>query len=118
MPDGGIRTITVTDQLTERVKRQRRESGSSVAGYVSGILLASFKVEDRLSGCASPFKLMAMGQNVIVVRDSKKDRVVGVRAKPGNGGKIRFYCELDGTDYCPHTAFAAALPQLRNAIRH
>jgi hypothetical protein len=23
----------------------------------------------------------------------------------------------DNTDYCPHTAFAAALPQVRNAIR-
>lgn len=32
--------------------------------------------------------------------------------------KVRFYCELDdNADYCPHTAFAAALPQVRNAIR-
>jgi hypothetical protein len=36
----------------------------------------------------------------------------------GDGGKVKFYCEMDdNTDYCPHTAFAAALPQVRNAIR-
>jgi hypothetical protein len=34
------------------------------------------------------------------------------------GGQVRFYCEMDdNTDYCPHTAFAAALPQVRNAIK-
>jgi hypothetical protein len=52
------------------------------------------------------------------VRDNKIDRIVGVKAKTADGGKIKFYCELDdNTDYCPHTAFAAALPQVRNAIR-
>ncbi len=31
---------------------------------------------------------------------------------------VKFYCEMDdNTDYCPHTAFAAALPQVRNAIK-
>lgn len=117
MAGSGFRTITVTGQLYERVKRQARESGSSVSGYVSEILLATFKVEDSLSGCATPFDLISMGRNDVVMRDKKKDKVVGVKAKPADGGKVRLYCELDGTDYCPHTAFAAALPQVRNAIR-
>ena len=117
MPDGGFRTITVTEQLYERVKRQARESGSSVAGYVSEILLSVFKVEDSLAGCASPFQLISIGQKDVVVRDRKKDKIVGVKARPADGGKVKFYCELDGTDYCNHTAFAAALPQARNAIR-
>ena len=39
------------------------------------------------------------------------------KAKSADGGKVKFYCELDASDYCPHTAFAAALPQVRNARR-
>jgi hypothetical protein len=39
------------------------------------------------------------------------------KTKAADGGKVKFYCELDETDYCPHTAFAAALPQVRSAIR-
>ncbi len=54
----------------------------------------------------------------MIIRDTKNDRIVGVKAKAADGGKVKFYCELDdNTDYCPHTAFAAALPQVRNAIR-
>jgi hypothetical protein len=40
-----------------------------------------------------------------------------VRARKANGSKIELHCTLDGTDYCPHTAFAAALPQVINATR-
>jgi hypothetical protein len=53
----------------------------------------------------------------VVIRDTKIDRIVGVKAKAADRGKVKFYCELDSTDYCQHTAFAAALPQVRNAIR-
>jgi hypothetical protein len=40
-----------------------------------------------------------------------------VKAKTSDNGKIKFYCEMDdNTDYCPHTAFAAALPRVRTAL--
>ena len=117
MPDGGFKTITVTDQLYERVKRQAKKRGNSVSGYVSETLQAVFKVEDSFSGCTPLFQLVSVGQTDVVVRDDKKDRIVGVKARAADGGKVRFYCELDATDYCQHTAFAAALPQVRNAIR-
>ena len=59
-----------------------------------------------------------LSDNEVIIRDNKKDRIVGVKAKSSDGGKVKFYCEMDdNTDYCPHTAFAAALPQVRNAIR-
>lgn len=117
MPEGGFRTITVTDQLYERVKRQAEKRGDIVSGYVSEVLRAVFKVEDSLAGCTPLFRLVSIGQTDVVVRDHKKDRTVGVKAKVADGGKVKFYCELDASDYCPHTAFAAALPQVRNAIR-
>jgi hypothetical protein len=75
-------------------------------------------VEDRFSNYAPFLELISLGQNEVVMRDNKKDRVVGVRARSTDGGgEVKFYCELDSTDYCPHTAFAAALPQVRNAIK-
>ena len=44
--------------------------------------------------------------------------VIEAMPRAADGGKAKFYCEMDdNTDYCPHTAFAAALPQVRNAIR-
>jgi hypothetical protein len=117
MPDGGFRTITVTDQLYERVKRQAKKNGDNVSGYVSEVLRAVFKVQDSLSGCTPLFRLVSIGQNDVVVRDEKKDMVIGVKVGAADGGKVKLCCELDGTDYCQHTAFAEALPQVRNAIR-
>ena len=117
MPDGGFRTITVTDQIYERVKAQAKKKGDSISVYVSEVLRSVFKVEDSLSGCTPRLRLVAVGQTDVVVRDLKKDRVVGVRSKETDGGKVKLYCELDGTDYCQHTAFVEALPQIRNSIR-
>lgn len=58
-----------------------------------------------------------MDQNEVVMRENGKDRVVGVRAKSADSRKVKFYCEVDNnTDYCQHTAFEAALRQVRNAI--
>jgi hypothetical protein len=74
-------------------------------------------IEDRFSNYAPFLELISLGQDEVVIRDNKKDRIVGVKAKSTDGGKVRFYCELDASDYCPHTAFAAALPQVRNALR-
>ncbi len=51
--------------------------------------------------------------------EAKAHRVSGVLSGPrsSDNGKVRFYCDIDSTDYYPHTAFAAALPQVRNAIK-
>ena len=61
--------------------------------------------------------MISLGHVVVVIRDNKKDRIVGVKARKEDGGRVKFHCELDGTEYCQHTAFAEALPQVRNAIR-
>lgn len=74
-------------------------------------------IEDSFSNYAPYLELISLDKDEVVVKDNKKDRTVGVRARSADGGKIRFHCELDATDYHQHTAFAAALPQVRNAIR-
>jgi len=117
MPDRGFRTITVTEAIYEQVKQRAKKEKKSAATYVSEILQVMLYIEDRLSNYAPFLELISLGEDEVVIRDSKKDRIVGVKAKSADGGKIKFYCELDATDYCQHTAFAAALPQVRNAIR-
>lgn len=87
--------------------------------YVMGASGLGFPLEDFSKdvpgrhGDIPKFRRM----NVMIMRDNKKDRIFGVKAKTSDNGKVRFYCEMDETDYCPHTAFAAALPQVRNTIR-
>jgi hypothetical protein len=117
MPDRGFRTITVTESIYEQVKQHAKKEKKSAATYVSEILQVMLYIEDRFSNYAPFLELISLGQDEVVIRDNKKDRIVGVKAKSADGGKIKFFCELDATDYCQHTAFAAALPQVRNAIR-
>ena len=117
MPARGFRTITVAEAIYDQVKLRARKEGKSVTTYVSEILKAMFNVEDVLANHVKLLELVSLNDEVIVIRDNKKERIVGVKARPADRGKVKFYCELDGTDYCNHTAFAAALPQARNAIR-
>ena len=117
MPDRGFRTVTVTEALYDQVKQRAKKEKKSAATYVSEILQVMLYIEDRFSNYAPFLELISLGEDEVVVRDNKKDRIVGVKAKAADGGKVRFYCELDATDYCQHTAFAAALPQVRNALR-
>lgn len=89
-------------------------------GFLSLAVRSKEDAEDTLIGFTHyvPFlELISIGNDEVIVRDNKKDRIFGVKAKSGDNGKVRFYCEMDETDYRPHTAFAAALPQVRNALR-
>jgi len=117
MPDRGFRTITVTEPIYEQVKQRAKKEHKSAATYVSEILQVMLYIEDRFSNYAPFLELISLGEDEVVVRDNKKDRIVGVKTKSADGGKVKFYCELDATDYCQHTAFAAALPQVRKALR-
>ena len=117
MPDRGFRTITVTDQIYEQVKQRAKKENKSVATFASQALEIMLFVEDKFSKYVPFLELISLDSDEVVIRDNKKDRIAGVKAKTADNGKIRFYCELDDTDYCPHTAFAAALPQVRNAVR-
>jgi hypothetical protein len=117
MPDKGFRTVTVTEKIYEQVKQRAKKENKIAATFVSEALGIMLFIEDRFSKYAPFLQLISLDNDEVVVRDNKKDRIVGVKAKSDDSGKVRFYCELDDTDYCPHTAFAAALPQVRNAIR-
>ena len=65
----------------------------------------------------SPAGAFGAGTRTGIIRDNKKDKIADVRVRKADGGRLQLYCTLDSTDYCPHTAFAAALPQVLNASR-
>jgi hypothetical protein len=117
MPDRRFRTITVSAQLYQQVQERAKKEKRPLAAFVSEILKVMLYIEERFSNYVPFLELVSLGGDEVVVRDSKKDRIVGVKARAADGGKIKFWCELDATDYCQHTAFAAALPQVRNALR-
>lgn len=60
---------------------------------------------------------MALESDRVIARDNKKDRIADARVRKADGGKLQLYYTLDSTNYCMHTAFAAALPQVINATR-
>ena len=117
MPDRRFRTITVSAQLYQQVKEKAKKEKKPLATFVSDALQVLLYIEDKFSNYAPFLELISLGEDEVVVRDNKKDRIVGVKAKSAEGGKVKFYCELDASDYSPPTAFAAALPQVRNALR-
>jgi len=118
LPERGFTSITVSRQLYHEIEERARKENKKVARYASELMETMLYVEATFSNSTPLFKLVSMSNSEVIVRDNKIDRIVGVKAKTADGGKIKFYCELDdNTDYCPHTAFAAALPQVRNAIR-
>jgi hypothetical protein len=117
MPDRGFKTITVTERLYQQVKERAKKENRSAARFVSEILETFLYVEEELSGHAPLLELISLDSNAVIVRDKKKDRVVGVRSRASKSGRVGLYCELDKTGYCPHGAFAVALPQVRKAIR-
>ena len=117
MAERGFTSITISKQLYHEIQDRAKKEGKKAASYATEIIETMFYVEDRYSKVVPLLKLISMGDGEVIVRDSKLDRIVGVKTKTADGGKVRFFCQLDNTDYCPHTAFAAALPQVRNAIR-
>ena len=117
MPDRRFRTITVSAQLYHRVQERAKKQNKKLASFVSDILVNILYVDERFANYVPFLDLVALEPGEIIVRDNKKDRIADVRARKGAGGKIELYCDFDKTDYCPHTAFAAALPQVLNAAR-
>ena len=117
MPERGFKTITVTTQLYQQVQQRAKKENKSAASFVSEALAIMLYVEDKFANYVPFLQLISIDNDEVIMRDNKKDRIFGVRAKASDNGKVRFYCEMDETDYCPHTAFAGALPQVRNALR-
>lgn len=118
MPKTGFKTVTVTTELYHQIQQRSKKEKKSASSFVSEALKILLYVEDKFSNYVPFLELISLHNAEVIVRDQKKNRIVGVRAKNSNGGRVSFYCDTDDTDYCPHTAFAAALPQVRNAIRH
>ena len=117
MPDKGFRTITVTEQLYQQVKQRAKKENKSAASFVSEALEIILYVEEKFGNYVPYIHLISLDNDEVIIRDSKMGRVVGVKAKTSDDGVVRFYCEADDMEYCPHTAFATALPQVRTALK-
>ena len=117
MPERRFRTITVSAQLYQQVQQKARKEGKPLATFVSDILLNMLYVDEKFANYVPLLELIALQGSEVIIRDVKQDKIADVRAKKSDGGRLQLYCTLDGTDYCPHTAFAAALPQMISAVR-
>ena len=52
------------------------------------------------------------------LRFEAKNKEMVEEVRKADGSKLQLYRTLDSTDYCPHTAFAAALPQVISTVGH
>jgi predicted DNA-binding protein len=111
MAERSFKSITVADRLYEQIKERAKKESKSTARFVSEILESFLYVKEKFSGVTPLLELISLDSKAVVVRDRKLDKVIGVRIKASGSGKVGLYCELDKTEYCPHTAFAVALPQ-------
>lgn len=117
MPERRFRTITVSAQLYQHVQERAKKEKKPLAVFVSGILVNMLYVDEKFANYVPLLDLVALETDQVIIRDNKKDKIADVRVRKADGGKLQLYCTLDATDYCPHTAFAAALPQVLNAAK-
>jgi hypothetical protein len=118
MPEKGYTALTVSKQLYHHLREEARKENKKVATYASELMESMLFVEDKFRNAIPLLDLISISGDELIIRDYKKDKVVVVKAKGSDGGKVKFYCEADdNTDYCEHTAFAVAIPQVRKAIR-
>ena len=117
MPERRFRTITVSAQLYQQVQERAKKEKKPLAVFVSDILVNMLYVDEKFANYVPLLDLVALETDQVIIRDNKKDKIADVRVKKGASGKVELYCDFDRTDYCPHTAFAAALPQVLNAAR-
>lgn len=87
MPDRGFRTITVTEQVYGQVKQRAKKEKKSVATFASQALEIILFVEDSFSKYVPFLELISLDNDEVVVRDNKKDRIVGVKAKADDNGR-------------------------------
>ena len=114
----GYTTVTISKQLYRQLQQGAKKENKKVATYAQELMETLIYVEERFRNAIPLLDLISISGDEVIIRDHKKDRIVGVRAKGADGGKVKFYCEVDeDSEYCPHTAFVAALPQVRNAIK-
>lgn len=117
MSERGFRTITVSTQLYRRVQERAKKEKKPLATFVSDVLINMLYVDEQFANYVPLLELVALEADRVIIRDNKKDKITDVRVRKAEKGKVELYCTLDSTDYCQHTAFAAALPQVRNALR-
>jgi len=114
----GYTTVTISKQLYRHLQEGAKKENKKVATYAQELMETLIYVEERFRNAIPFLDLISISGDEVIIRDHKKDRIVAVRVKGSDGGKVKFYCEADdNTDYCEHTAFAEAIPQVRKAIR-
>jgi hypothetical protein len=118
MQERGYTTVTISKQLYHQLQQGAKKENKKVASYASELMETMIFVEEKFRNYVPFLELISLSDNEVVMRDNKMDKIVGVKAKAADNGKVRFYCEADdNADYCPHTSFAAAIPQVRKALK-
>ena len=107
----------VGEQIYEQAKQRAKKENKSVATFASQALEIMLFIEEKFSNYVPCLEIISVDNDEVITKDKKVDLVVAIKARSSDDGNVRFYRDIDDTDNCPHMAFAAALPQLRNAIR-
>ena len=112
MPYKGYQTITVSQQVYEKVKKKAEKESKSVSSYAGEILACYMEAEEKLSRYAPFIELFGFEGNSVILRDHKINRVVDVYLH-----EKQLYCAHDESKDCMHISFCFALPQVRRVIR-
>ena len=81
MPERGYKTITVSTQLYQRVQQRAKKENKSAASFVSEALAIMLYVEDKFANYVPFLQLISIDNDEVIMRDNKKDRIFGVKAK-------------------------------------
>ena len=112
MPDKGFRTITIAEQVYEKVKLKAEQEKKSIASYATQVLASVIEADDRLSRYAPFIEVVGFEGNAAILRDHKVDRIIEVYMH-----KKELMCVYDGSKECVHVSFCLALPQVRKVVR-
>src|SRR5919197_6113506 len=117
MPKPGYKSITVSENVykhffkvyEEKNKKLAIKGIRSFSGYLTSMMEEMMLRYEAFAKHAPYMEKLSIGQNRVVLKDNKRNRIAEVMLKEGE-----LQCLLDERADCVHIGFVYSLPELYN----
>ena len=117
MPYKGHKTITVKESLFKELERVWKEKGQnkyrSFSSWVSELLGYVLERDGIIRLCAPYLQSVGADDNILYIKDHKLKKIAEISIKHSN-----LYCNICRSEYCIHTAFSIAIPEVARIINN
>ena len=115
LPQEGQRTITMSGKRLEKLEKKfeqnkSKQLGSSFSAFIADAAIIELERRELINRAAY-ISLIAINDNVIILKDNKKGNFAEVYLK-----NQTLKCDTCKDENCIHVGFALALPEIRKSL--